>query len=125
MIFLQQTTFQANRKDLQRFLGLNDCEEMVYIRNVRRQRSSHHSHSRSEGNQLVGGNCGVNKITSVQLGLHTVIIIRLIKIAQEIRKVTGKGRTFSLEETSNELRPPAKSIRQLFLVFGSFFRNKQ
>ena len=29
-------SFQANRKDLQRFLGLNDSEEMVYIRNVRR-----------------------------------------------------------------------------------------
>ena len=30
---------QVNRKDLQRFLGLNDCEEMVYIRNVRKSRS--------------------------------------------------------------------------------------
>ena len=36
-------TFQANRKDLQRFLGLNDCEEMVYIRNVRKpQRNESH-----------------------------------------------------------------------------------
>jgi len=34
---------QANRKDLQRFLGLNDCEEMVYIRNVRKpQRNESH-----------------------------------------------------------------------------------
>ena len=42
--FSQLSILQANRKDLQRFLGLNDSEEMVYIRNVRKP-LNHNTHS--------------------------------------------------------------------------------
>ena len=42
--FIILSIFQANRKDLQRFLGLNDSEEMVYIRNVRKPNSGHSGH---------------------------------------------------------------------------------
>ena len=42
--FSQLSMLQANRKDLQRFLGLNDSEEMVYIRNVRKP-LNHNTHA--------------------------------------------------------------------------------
>ena len=45
-------TFQANRKDLQRFLGLNDSEEMVYIRNVRKPFPRHRQQSKGDVNTL-------------------------------------------------------------------------
>lgn len=51
---------QVNRKDLQRFLGVNDCEEMVYIRNVRKpqRNESHQSQTQlpATNNLHQGGN---------------------------------------------------------------------
>merc|ERR1719384_1217143 len=56
---------QANRKDLQRFLGLNDCEEMVYIRNVRRQRQSSHLSQSQAWPSCVGPVSGGGSLNSV------------------------------------------------------------
>merc|ERR1719479_352525 len=50
---------QANRKDLQRFLGLNDDNEMVYIRNVRKpQKQDSHNRGRATQSGLQPGGGG-------------------------------------------------------------------
>jgi len=54
---------QANRKDLQRFLGLNDSEEMVYIRNVRRP--ARHEHRGPGGSRLSRDCSSAGTISSV------------------------------------------------------------
>ena len=59
--------FQANRKDLQRFLGVNDSEEMVYIRNVRRP--TRREHRGPGGGRLSQGEPSISVLV-FQAGLY-------------------------------------------------------